>query len=73
MRAYNCSRKELFESHEKKTLHTLPSSLYEYRQYQPPRSVSYGVYIYLKEDKHYYSIPHRHTKEKCAIHKYAIN
>jgi transposase len=68
MRAYDCSRIELYDSYERETMSELPVISFEYKQYQPPRSVSYGVYIYLKEDKHYYSIPHRYVKEKCDIY-----
>ena len=68
MRAYDCSRKDLFESYEKKELKPLPVQHYEYRCFQPPRTPSYGMYVYFKEDKHYYSIPVKNRAEKCSIY-----
>jgi transposase len=67
MRAYDCSRKELFDTYEKRQLKSLPEYQYEYKNHQSPRSTSYGMYIYFKEDKHYYSIPTKFRKEKCSI------
>lgn len=67
MKAYGCSRQELFESHEQAVLKALPRMRYEFKKYQAPRSVSYSVYVFLKEDKHYYSIPMRHRRKKISI------
>ena len=67
MKAYGCSRCELFESYEQKELIPLPDRRYEFKKYQAPRFVSYGVYVFLSEDKHYYSIPLRHKLKKISI------
>lgn len=52
------SRKELFVSTEKQFLKPLPSTSYELRQYRRAKVQKMG-YIFLSEDKHYYSVPYR--------------
>jgi transposase len=57
------SRRELFNEIEKTELQPLPSERYEIRQYQVSR-VEFHHHIYLKEDKHYYSVPYQYTGRK---------
>jgi transposase len=57
------SRRELFNEIEKSELQPLPKERYEIKQYQVSR-VEFNQHIYLKEDKHYYSVPHQYTGKK---------
>jgi transposase len=57
------SRRELFNEIEKNELQPLPAERYEIRQYQVSR-VEFHHHIYLKEDKHYYSVPYQYTGRK---------
>jgi Transposase and inactivated derivatives len=52
------SRRELFLSTEKHYLKPLPTTPYELRQYRRAKVQKMG-YIFLSEDKHYYSVPYR--------------
>jgi len=52
------SRRELFLSTEKQFLKPLPETPYELRQYRRAKVQKMG-YIFLSEDKHYYSVPYR--------------
>lgn len=52
------SRRELFVSTEKQFLKPLPPTSYEVRQYRRAKVQKMG-YIFLSEDKHYYSVPYR--------------
>ena len=52
------SRRELFLSTEKPYLKPLPATPYELHQYRRAKVQKMG-YIYLSEDKHYYSVPYR--------------
>jgi transposase len=52
------SRRELFVSSEQPFLKPLPPTPYELRQYRRARVQKMG-YIFLSEDKHYYSVPYR--------------
>lgn len=52
------SRRELFLSTEKQYLKPLPTTPYELRQYRRAKVQKMG-YIFLSEDKHYYSAPYR--------------
>lgn len=57
------SRRQLFEEIEKNELQPLPAERYEIKYYQVSK-VEFNHHIYLKEDKHYYSVPHQHTGKK---------
>ena len=57
------SRRELFNEIEKSELQPLPAERYEIRHYQISR-VEFHHHIYLKEDKHYYSVPYQYTGRK---------
>lgn len=52
------SRRELFLSTEKQYLKPLPPTPYELRQYRRAKVQKMG-YIFLSQDKHYYSVPYR--------------
>jgi len=60
------SRAELFESIEKKELQPLPVTLYEIRNFSIV-TVAYNHHVYLKEDKHYYSVPFHLTGKKVQL------
>lgn len=57
------SRQELFIEIEKNELQALPTERYEIKHYQVSK-VEYHHHIYLKEDKHYYSVPYQYTGKK---------
>ena len=54
------SRRELFNEIEKNELRPLPKERYEIRQYQVSKE-EFNHHIYLREDKHYYSVPYQYT------------
>lgn len=57
------TRRQLFNEIEKSELLPLPISRYELKRYQVSR-VEFNHHIYLKEDKHYYSVPYHYTGVK---------
>lgn len=57
------SRRQLFNEIEKNELQPLPTERYEIRQFQVSR-VEFNHHIYLREDKHYYSVPYQYTGQK---------
>jgi transposase len=59
----NISRRELFNEIEKNELQSLPAERYEIKHFQVSR-VEFHHHIYLKEDKHYYSVPYQNTGKK---------
>ncbi|MBA7514287.1 IS21 family transposase ISPpu7 [subsurface metagenome] len=54
------SRRQLFEEIEKSELRPLPVDRYELKRYQVSK-VEFNYHVYLKEDKHYYSVPDQYT------------
>jgi len=54
------SRRELFNEIEKNELQPLPTERFEIKYYQISR-VEFHHHIYLKGDKHYYSVPYQYT------------
>jgi transposase len=62
----NISRRELFNDIEKNELQPLPKERYEIRRYQISK-VEFNHHIYLREDKHYYSVPYQYTGQKVKI------
>ncbi len=60
------SRRELFEEIEKNQLQPLPKERYEIRRYQMSK-VEFNHHIYLKQDKHYYSVPYQYTGQKIKV------
>ena len=57
------SRRELFNEIEKNELQPLPAERYEIKHFQVSRA-EFNHHIYLKEDKHYYSVPYQYTGKK---------
>ena len=57
------SRRQLFNEIEKNQLQSLPATRYEIRHHQVSK-VEFHHHVYLREDKHYYSVPHQHTGSK---------
>jgi hypothetical protein len=60
------SRRTLFEQIEKEELQPLPIEIYELKHYQIAK-VEFNYHIYLKEDKHYYSVPYQYTGKRIKI------
>lgn len=71
---YNCkkfqgrdySRKFLFDEVEKQHLKPLPVECYELKTFNTCK-VQYNHHVYLKEDKHYYSVPFHLTGKQVMI------
>lgn len=64
--ARDCSRQQLFDEIEKQHLKPLPSDNYELKTFNKCK-VQYNHHVYLKEDKHYYSVPFHLTGKKVMI------
>lgn len=60
------SRKESFVSLEKNYLKPLPPTSYEIRSYRRAKVQLMG-HIFLSEDKHYYSVPHRYIGKHVEV------
>jgi transposase len=60
------SREELFQSIESTALKPLPTEQYDLRNFAVS-TVQYNHHVFLKEDKHYYSVPYRLTGAKVQI------
>jgi len=54
------TRRQLFDEIEKSELLPLPVGRYELKRYQVSK-VEFNYHVYLKEDKHYYSVPFQYT------------
>ncbi|MBA7581558.1 hypothetical protein ES708_23464 [subsurface metagenome] len=62
----NISRRKLFEQIEKEELQPLPVERYELKHYQIAK-VEFNYHAYLKEDKHYYSVPYQYIGKRIKI------
>jgi len=60
------SRRQLFEEIEKQYLRPLPLQSYEMKTFCE-NTVQFNHHIYLKEDKHYYSVPYELTGKKVKV------
>lgn len=60
------SRKDLFTEIEQKELKPLPRDKYEFKDFER-RKVQYNHHVYLKADKHYYSVPFQLTGKMVLI------
>jgi len=60
------SRQQLFEEIEKSQLKPLPADSYELKTFTESK-VQYNHHVYLKEDKHYYSVPFQLTGKRVRI------
>lgn len=54
------TRRQLFEEIERSELRPLPVERYEIKRFQISR-VEFTYHVYLKEDKHYYSVPYTYA------------
>ncbi len=60
------SRQHLFDTIEKMELQALPAAFYDVRNFAIV-TVQYNHHVYLKEDRHYYSVPFQLTGKKVQI------
>lgn len=60
------SRRELFVSSEKNLLRALPPTPYEIRNYKRATVQKMG-YVWLSEDKHYYSVPYQYIGQRVEV------
>ncbi len=60
------SRKQKFEQNEKEKLQTLAGSRFEIKYYKYA-TVMKNSHVQLREDKHYYSVPHRYIGKKVKL------
>ncbi len=60
------SRKHLFEDVEKGCLKLLPTDNYELKNFCQV-TVRYDHHLYLKDDKHYYSVPFQYTGKQVLV------
>lgn len=61
------TRKEEFISLERQYLQALPAHRYQIKEYRTAKVHKTG-YIYLSEDKHYYSVPFRYIGKQTEVH-----
>lgn len=66
MQKLSYSRREEFELNEKRVLKPLPTSKYEFKNFCKAK-VQMNYHVYLREDKHYYSVPHRFRRLETVI------
>lgn len=57
------TRRQLFDDIEKSELRPLPANRYELKRYQVSK-VEFNYHVYLKDDKHYYSVPSQYLSVK---------
>lgn len=62
----NYSRQQLFDEIEKEALKPIPIDSYELKTFNKSK-VQYNHHVYLKEDKHYYSVPFRYTGKMVLL------
>jgi transposase len=60
------SRQQLFNQIEKDQLNPLTREIYELKTFNQCR-VQYNHHVYLKEDKHYYSVPFQYTGKHVMV------
>ncbi|MDZ4204874.1 MAG: IS21 family transposase [Bacteroidales bacterium] len=60
------SRRELFETQEKKHLQALPTQRYELKEYLQVK-VMKNSHIQLHKDRHYYSVPYQYIGQKVKV------
>ena len=66
MQRLKVSRRQLFNEIEKNVLLPLPAENYEFKKFQKSK-VQFNYHIYLREDRHYYSVPFRYIGKKAMI------
>lgn len=60
------SRRELFDEIEKQVLTPLPAERFEIKKYAHPK-VQFNYHVELREDVHYYSVPHQYSGKKTTM------
>jgi len=60
------NRRQRFEQQEQQHLSPLPVERYELKQYRNQK-VRKNCHIYLREDKHYYSVPYRYISKTVKV------
>lgn len=66
MQKLKVSRRELFQDIEKNELKALPREKYVIRRFKKLKA-QFNYHIYLNEDKHYYSVPHRYRRHQLVV------
>lgn len=66
MQLLKASRTQLFHEVEKNTLQPLPAEKYECKKFQISK-VQFNYHIFLKEDKHYYSVPYKYVGKTAKV------
>jgi hypothetical protein len=66
MQKMKISRRQLFEDIERAALLPLPATRYELKHFEQAQA-QFNYHVYLKEDKHYYSVPFRYKGCKIRI------
>lgn len=66
MKTYDSSRFRLFNTYEKPRLSPLPKEKYTIREYRKAKVQKMG-YVYLSDDKHYYSVPFRYIGQQVEV------
>jgi transposase len=61
------SRQELFEDVERSELKALPINPYPLKYFQEDTLVEFNYHVRLKEDQHYYSVPHILRKKRVKL------
>jgi transposase len=66
MQKLNVSRRQLFNDIEKAALKPLPRQKYVIRRFKRLKA-QFNYHIYLREDKHYYSLPYRYRGQQILV------
>jgi transposase len=66
MQKLNVSRRQLFNDIEKAALKPLPKQRYMIRRFNKLKA-QFNYHIYLREDKHYYSLPYRYRGKQIIV------
>ena len=66
MQRLKTSRKQLFYETEKSALLPLPAAKYEFKSFKTLKA-QFNYHVYLSDDNHYYSVPHRYRGSKVKL------
>ena len=66
MKLINVSRRQRFEYSEREQLQPLPLTPYILRRFEQPR-VQLNYHVYLRADRHYYSVPHTYRRKTVKL------
>ena len=70
MKKLQTSRRKIFEETERAKLKPLPATRYEFKRYQGRTTIQTNYHVFLKEDKHYYSVPYKYRLQGQKISIY---